>query len=54
MVLLKLGDYYEKDVRRQIKMVVSMLGPISILTVGIFIGAIVISVLLPIFQMNVG
>ncbi len=54
MVLLKLGDYYEKDVRRQIKMAVSMLGPISILTVGIFIGAIVISVLLPIFQMNVG
>ncbi len=54
MVLLKLGEFYEKEVRRQIKMVVAMLGPVSILTVGVFIGLIVISVLMPIFQMNIG
>lgn len=43
---------YEKDVDRKIKAVTRMLEPVIILVMGLIVGFIVLSMLLPIFQIN--
>ncbi len=50
--LLKLAISYEKKVDLQTKTVTSLLEPILIVGIGLVVGFVVISMLLPIFQMN--
>ena len=51
-MLDKIADTYEKEVESQIMAMTSMLEPIMILAMGVVVGFIVVSILLPIFEMN--
>lgn len=51
-MLKKIADMYEKDVSSQILRMTSLLEPIMILVMGLIIGFIVLSICLPIFEMN--
>ncbi|UCD87642.1 MAG: type II secretion system inner membrane protein GspF [Desulfobacterales bacterium] len=51
-MLSKIADTYERDVESQIMAMTSMLEPVMILLMGLVILFIVISILLPIFEMN--
>ncbi len=51
-MLGKVADTYERDVESQIMAMTSMLEPVMILLMGLIILFIVISILLPIFEMN--
>ena len=48
----KIADSLENEVESNITMMTSMLEPVMILVMGLLIGFIVISILLPIFEMN--
>jgi len=48
----RISEVYEREVDRHIKVVTSMLEPIIILIMGSIVGFIVISLLLPIFEIN--
>lgn len=50
--LLRIADEYEKDVDRTVKTFTRMLEPVIILITGLVVGFIVLSMLLPIFQIN--
>ncbi|MFH0790865.1 MAG: type II secretion system F family protein [Candidatus Omnitrophota bacterium] len=50
--LLRIADEYEKDVDRTLKTFTRMLEPVIILITGLVVGFIVLSMLLPIFQIN--
>jgi len=50
--LLRIADDYEKDVDRTLKTLTQLLEPVIILIMGLIVGFIVISMLLPIFEMN--
>ncbi len=51
-VLLKTSESYETDFDRKLQRAVSILEPALILTMGLVVGFIVVSVLLPIFELN--
>ena len=51
-MLLKIADIYEKKVKTFIKRGMSLMEPVVILTMGIIVGFIVISMLMAIFSMN--
>ncbi len=51
-MLYKVSDSLENEVESNITMMTSMLEPVMILTMGLLVGFIVISILLPIFEMN--
>jgi general secretion pathway protein F len=51
-MLGKIADTYETEVESQIMALTSMLEPVMILVMGLVVGFIVISILLPIFEMN--
>lgn len=48
----RIAEVYEREVDRHIKVITSMLEPIIILIMGSIVGFIVISLLLPIFEIN--
>ncbi len=50
--LLRIADEYERDVDKTLKGLVRMAEPIIILVMGLIVGFIVMSMLLPIFQLN--
>ena len=50
--LLKVAESFERQTDRTIKVITSLIEPVLILFVGLIVGFIVISMLLPIFQMN--
>jgi type II secretory pathway component PulF len=50
--LLRIADEYEKEVDRALKLLIRMLEPCIILVMGCIVGFIVISMLLPIFEIN--
>lgn len=50
--LLKVSESYEREVERIIKVITSLIEPVMILVMGSIVGFIVISMLLPIFQIN--
>jgi general secretion pathway protein F len=50
--LLKVADSYERETDKMIKIVSSLIEPIMILVMGLVVGFIVISILLPIFQIS--
>jgi general secretion pathway protein F len=51
-MLFKVADAYEKEVESNIVMITSLLEPVMILVMGGVVGFIVVSILLPIFEMN--
>jgi len=51
-MLNKIADSYETDVESQVMAMTSMLEPVMILVMGLAVGFIVVSILLPIFEMN--
>ena len=50
--LLRIADNYERDVDHYLKTLTRLLEPIIILVMGLIVGFIVLSMLLPIFQIN--
>ncbi|MFA4888419.1 MAG: type II secretion system F family protein [Candidatus Omnitrophota bacterium] len=50
--LMRIAEVYEKDVDRTLKALTRMLEPVIILVMGLVVGFIVLSMLLPIFQIN--
>lgn len=50
--LLKIADSYERQADKQIKIISSLIEPAMILVMGLLVGFIVISILLPIFQIS--
>lgn len=50
--LIRIADEYEREVERTLKATARMIEPIIILAMGIIVGFIVLSMLLPIFQIN--
>jgi type II secretory pathway component PulF len=50
--LLRVADEYEKEVDRTLKLLIRLLEPCIILVMGCIVGFIVISMLLPIFEIN--
>lgn len=52
MMLYRISDAYEKEVETSIGLVTSVMEPVMIIIMGVVVGFIVISVLLPIFEMN--
>jgi len=50
--LLKVADSYERETSRMIKIISSLIEPVMILVMGLMVGFIVISILLPIFQIS--
>ena len=51
-MLLKVADTYEEDVRLSVQAMVSLLEPLIIVVMGIFVGTLVLAVLLPILNMS--
>jgi general secretion pathway protein F len=51
-MLNKIADAYERDVETAVKGMTSLLEPLMITAMGLAVGFIVISILLPIFEMN--
>lgn len=51
-MLEKAADAYEKEVESKILALTSMIEPVMILTMGLVVSFIVVSILLPIFEMN--
>jgi general secretion pathway protein F len=51
-MLEKIADMYEREVEAQLLTMTSMLEPVMILFMGVTVGFIVISMLLPIFDLN--
>lgn len=51
-MLHKIAEVYEKETESQITTMTSMLEPIMILVMGLIVGFIVVSILLPIFEMS--
>lgn len=50
--LMKVAEAYEREVERVVKVITSLIEPALILVMGTMVGFIVISMLLPIFQLN--
>ncbi|MFH1458499.1 MAG: type II secretion system F family protein [Candidatus Omnitrophota bacterium] len=50
--LLRIADDYEKEVESSLKVLTRLLEPVIILAMGLIVGFIVLSMLLPIFQIN--
>ena len=51
-MLNKIADIYEREAESQVMAMTAMLEPVMILAMGLTVGFIVISILLPIFEMN--
>ena len=51
-MLNKIADTYEREIESHIMALTSMLEPVMILVMGLIVGFVVISILLPIFEMN--
>jgi len=51
-MLKKTASIYEKEVTAQVTRMTSLLEPIMILVMGVIVGGIVLSICLPIFEMN--
>ena len=53
-VLLEVSIFYEREVKKITKIITSLLEPIIILVMGLIVGFIVMAMLLPIFEINMG
>ena len=51
-VLADISDFYSRELRSTVKTVTSMIEPIMIIIMGVVVGFIVASILLPIFKLS--
>ena len=51
-MLIQVADTFDEDVRLTIDALVSLIEPIIIILMGLFVGFLVLAILLPIFQMS--
>ena len=51
-MLLKVADTYDEDVRLAVDAIVALLEPVIIIVMGVFVGFLVLSILLPILSMS--
>ena len=51
-ILADISESYDKEIEGDLKIVSSLIEPAIILSLGLIIGAMVIAMLLPIFNMN--
>ncbi len=51
-MLIKVADTYDEDVRLTIEAIVALIEPVIIIVMGIFVGFLVVSILLPILNMS--
>lgn len=51
-MLIKVADTYDEDVRLTIEAIVGLIEPVIIIVMGVFVGFLVISILLPILNMS--
>jgi len=51
-MLLRVADYYDRDVRAQINQAIRYLEPVLILVMGLAVGVVVVSMLMAIFSVN--
>jgi type II secretory pathway component PulF len=51
-VMLRLSDYYESEIEAQIKKFTIIVEPLLLILMGIVVGVIVISLILPIFKLS--
>jgi general secretion pathway protein F len=51
-MLLKIADYYDREVRMQIDQFMGLLEPVLILVMGLLVGTVVVSMLMAIFSVN--
>ncbi len=53
-MLIKVADTYDEDIEMTVDGIVSLLEPLMILVMGVFVGFLVMSILLPIFDISSG
>jgi len=51
-VLDKISEQYEKEVDTSLKRITSLIEPIMIIVIGIIVGVVVISIMLPMFSLT--
>jgi general secretion pathway protein F len=51
-MLFRIAQSYETEAEANVLLLTSLLEPVMILTMGVLVGFVVVSVLLPIFEMN--
>ncbi len=51
-VMLRLAAFYDNEVEQELKKIASMIEPAALLVMGIVVGLIVSSVILPIFKLS--
>ena len=54
LVIVRLGEYYSSEFRKGMDLVCSVLEPIIIIAMGIIVGGIVLSIIIPIFRISSG
>jgi len=51
-VMLRLSDYYEGEIKGQVKKLTTVIEPVLLILMGIVVGLIVVSLILPIFKLS--
>jgi len=54
LVIVRLGEYYSSEFRKGMEIVCSILEPIIIIAMGVIVGGIVLSIIIPIFRLSSG
>jgi type II secretory pathway component PulF len=50
--MIKLSDYYDNEMEKQLKLVSTIIEPVALLIMGVVVGFIVMSIVLPIFKLS--
>lgn len=51
-VMIKLSDYYDNEMEKQFKLLSTIIEPLALLVMGVVVGFIVMSIVLPIFKLS--
>ena len=51
-MLIEIADIYDQEVQQSLKTLLTLIEPIMILTLGVFIGGIIVSIFLAILSLN--
>ena len=50
--MLRLSDYYDNELEKQFKLLSTIIEPVALLIMGVVVGFIVMSIVLPIFKLS--
>jgi type II secretory pathway component PulF len=51
-VMIRLSDYYDNELEKQFKLLATIIEPVALLIMGVVVGFIVMSIVLPIFKLS--